>query len=341
MDALPASNLLLQFRLWMTCDCRLRKVETSVRACRLDQRAAAGLNALPPACRLELYGAAVITFTASGPRVSVSGLAVYLDNWAVIELAKHDLTRRQRFVDAVCTGDVDLLFSVTNAAELIGPQGESRDAVRAFLDKIGPHWFPVLLSAIDAIARETQGDAPAKSCVADKFFLSYWAHRVRGYTPGSGKIIDMSEIFRLGAMLDWLGPQRESIREGSAELGDALANMIRRHRADSEANPRWLDQHFPRLQFNPSKPAMFTYVNLVRTLITEAKSHQLNSHDGMDFCHAVIGSAFASFATLDTEWKRRIQTLPPHRLAFVYDPSQLDQMVTDIELTLKRRGSLS
>ncbi len=305
------------------------------------RKRAAYLNAVARACRLELHYSTMITFTPSGPRVTVSGLAVYLDNWAVIELAKHDPLRRQRFVDALRTGDADLLFSITNAAELTGPQGESRDAVRAFLDEIGPHWFPVLLSAIDVIARETQGAAPAKSCVADEFFLTYWAHRVRGCTPGSGKVIDMSEVFRLGAMLDWLGPQRESIRQGSADLGDSLGKMICRHRADSDADPKWLDQHFPRLQFNPSKPAMFTYVNLVRTLIIEAKSHHLNSRDGMDFCHTVIGSAFASFATLDTEWKRRIETLPPHRLAFIYDPSQLDQMIMDIELTLKRRGSLS
>src|SRR5260370_41999115 len=125
----------------------------------------------------------MIGFTASGPRVTVSDLAIYLDNWAIIELAKHDPSRRQRFIDSLSTGGADLLFSVTNAAELTGPQGKSRDAVRVFLEKIGPHWFPVVLNSMDAIQREVDGAAPAKSCVAEEFLMSYWAHRTKDYTP--------------------------------------------------------------------------------------------------------------------------------------------------------------
>jgi hypothetical protein len=40
-----------------------------------------------------------LTFNAS-----VSGLAIYLDNFSLIALAKGDPLRRQRFVDAVHTG---------------------------------------------------------------------------------------------------------------------------------------------------------------------------------------------------------------------------------------------
>jgi hypothetical protein len=52
----------------------------------------------------------------------------------------------------------------------------------------------------------------------------------------------------------------------------------------------------------------------------------------MDFCHAVMAGAFASFATLDKHWKRRVGGLPtPNGLAHIYFGPELDKMVTDME----------
>ena len=88
---------------------------------------------------------------------------------------------------------------------------------------------------------------------------------------------------------------------------------------------------------NRSKgPASFAWFNLTKILIIESKSHQVKKGDGIDFCHAVMGSAFAKFAALDNNWKRRVEALPkPNGLARIYGPQELDQMVTDIELALK------
>src|SRR2546427_478796 len=81
-----------------------------------------------------------VTSTIDGPpltfNASVSGLAVYLDNFSLIDPAKGEPLRRKRFTDALRKG-ADLLFSVTNAAELAGPQGRSLDAVRALWTKSG------------------------------------------------------------------------------------------------------------------------------------------------------------------------------------------------------------
>src|SRR5437660_3703628 len=85
-------------------------------------------------------------------KASVSGAVVHLDNWAIGDLAERDPSRRMRFIEAM--RGMDLLFSVTNAAELSGPQGRSADAIRAFLDEIGPRWFPAELSPIDVMDRE-------------------------------------------------------------------------------------------------------------------------------------------------------------------------------------------
>ncbi len=279
------------------------------------------------------------TMSNDGPltfNATVSGLAVYLDNWAVIDLAKGDPSRRRRFVDALHSG-ADLLFSVTNAAELAGPQGRSAHAARTFLDELGPHWFPVELNTFEVLKREWAGSAPDACCVSSDFMRSYFRDRTKGYTPGSGKIISLSDdFFRLGAVLDWVGPQRESILKTSKEFDAVLKTEICVKRLEYERNPSMLEKGAAQA-FNPSRRATFACVNLVRTLIVEAKGHPLKPGDALDFSHAVMASAFATVATLDKHWKRRVEGLPkPNGLARIYYQPELDQMVTDIESWVKQ-----
>ena len=56
--------------------------------------------------------------------VSTRGVMVFLDAWFIKKLAKDDLARRRRFIEAVHCG-ADILLSVSNAAELTGPQLDS------------------------------------------------------------------------------------------------------------------------------------------------------------------------------------------------------------------------
>lgn len=93
---------------------------------------------------------------------SVSGPVVYLDNWAIGDLAEREASRRKRFIAALHSG-MDLLFSVTNAAELSGPQGKSADAIKVLSDEIGPRWFPARLDPTEVIKRELVGRARAPS----------------------------------------------------------------------------------------------------------------------------------------------------------------------------------
>jgi hypothetical protein len=107
-----------------------------------------------------------------------------------------------------------------------------------------------------------------------------------------------------------------------------------------ERDAKSLDRRWPRLPFNASKPASFTFGNLMRTLIMEAKTSPLKKGEGLDFCHAVLASSYSTFATLDKHWKRRVENLPkPNRLARIYSAPELDQMVTDIESFLAHRAA--
>jgi hypothetical protein len=268
---------------------------------------------------------------------TLSGLAVYLDNWAVIDLAKGDPSRRRRFIDAVCNGG-DLLFSGANAAELTGPQGRSFDTVKSFLDQIGPHWFPVELNPFEVVERELNGANLAESCGSKDFMHAYFRDRTKDCSSGSGKIIDLSQdFFSLGAVMDWAA-QSNSIPNQSAKFDDVL-RTIRERRTEYERNPSRLDQKFR--MFNPSQPATFACGNLLRTLIVESKAYQIKKGDGLDFCHAVMASAFASVAALDKHWKRRVENLPkPNKLAHIYSRRELDTMVTDIESWVSQSSAL-
>jgi hypothetical protein len=267
----------------------------------------------------------------------VAGLAVYLDNWAIYDLAEKEPTRRDRFTRAIRMG-ADLLFSAANLAELGGPTGRSADLVRAFLDDIGPHWFPIELDTIAVVKRELKGVDKERVCVSRDLLMDIV--NVHVHQRSSSRIINFSpdEFFRLGAVLDWAGPQRDSLCRGSANMDVALRNRIALHARRWKKEPRSLDKELPPMPFEHDRPASFAFCHLLHGLVKSG--HSPRKHDGLDFSHAVMGSAFAHFAALDTKWKERIEELSkPNGLASVYCPSELDKLVDDLETAVLRKAS--
>ncbi len=175
-------------------------------------------------------------------KASINGPAVYLDNWALIELAKKDPARRRRFIAAVNAG-AEVVFSVANAAELSGPKGASAEAVKSFLNEIGPHWYPAKLNPTEVVELEIKRKDPADVCIDEHFFKSYVADRIRS---SSGKPISLSDaFFSLAPILDRLGPQRKSISEGSKEFDQMLKNKMSVARDMCKRHPALLDKKFP------------------------------------------------------------------------------------------------
>ncbi|MFZ1005806.1 MAG: hypothetical protein WAN65_03150 [Candidatus Sulfotelmatobacter sp.] len=105
------------------------------------------------------------------------------------------------------------------------------------------------------------------------------------------------------------------------------------HWTEYRKDPGWLDAKLPELPFMVGRPATYVYGNLLRLLVREAKGWTIMQNDGIDFGHAVIGTAYASIATLDKHWKRRVEAIlpKPNKLARIYYQPQLDKMVQDIE----------
>jgi hypothetical protein len=125
----------------------------------------------------------VITITSHptelfGMHASVDGLPVYLDLFAIKELAKGNPARRKRFISLLNRG-VEILFSVANAAELSGPQGASFDRMLAFLDEIGPRWFPVEFDPYVCIQRERELSDPLTYCFSERLLKTFTATEIR------------------------------------------------------------------------------------------------------------------------------------------------------------------
>jgi len=269
-----------------------------------------------------------------GLESSVRGIAVYLDTFAIKSLAKGDASLRQRFIAALYDG-ADLLFSIANAMEVSGAQGASSQAVRAFLDDLGPNWYPIEMVPQIVMQREAAGLPPSKCCVADELLRAFFSNRTCEDLPGSGRVIDLSEgFFRLGAFVDWLAPQRDEHLRQSRELDSVLKEKVPLLRAKHRQNPGWLDRAMPQVQFDADRPATFTFVGLMRDLVCD-NGYQMRKGDGIDFCHAVMATAFSTIATLDKQWKRRVQNLPkPNKIPHIYYEPELGAMIDAVEAGL-------
>lgn len=258
------------------------------------------------------------------------GYSVYLDNDSLIELAKRCPVRRQRFVNAL-RGKATLLFSWASAVEIAGPQGDSAEAVRAFLDSIGPDWVPLESNAWEVARREEAG-LTSGVAVSEHFLKAYFEGRSSEPPPGGFLDLSSETFFRLGAVLDWVQEIRDKVQSHRDQLDEALRQRLVHLRTEYNRDRALLDWHLPSLPFETQRPATFVLVHLQRLLVQELNAYKFMPHDGLDFCHAVMATAYGSLVTLDKHWKRRVQSLPyASRLARVYYRPELDHLVDDLE----------
>jgi hypothetical protein len=265
-------------------------------------------------------------------------LGVYLDNDSLIELATGAKSRRQRFLDALAIGG-DLLFSYTNAVEIAGPQGKTATAIRSFLDDVKSYWTPLGMNPWEVAWREANGFL-GQAPVSESFMKAYCEERIYDLREGHGEVLDLSadSFFRLSSVLDWVQEHRDDIRGHAGEVDLKFCSLLKQLRDDHDKNQSALDREAPPVPLDHQRPATFVLNHLLRMLVLEANAFHYKKNDGLDFCHAVLASAYGSMITLDKQWKRRVENLPSHnRLAKVYYRPQVDELVNLLEgLTASR-----
>ncbi len=257
----------------------------------------------------------MIRFTSESGRPVCEAFAkgrysVYLDNDSLITLAKTpNPEMRERFVAAIKNGG-NLLFSLANAVEISGPQENSAEAVRSFLDSIGPHWVPIELNPMTVVNREQKVGAE-QAVVSRKFMEVFVERRAYDLSPNGSLVVDLSpeSFFRLGSVMDWVQEARDSIRADIRVMDEALRTRLQELRSEYEKDSVGFDKLLPAASFEEQQPATFVFVHLLRLLVKEAKAFQFKENDALDFCHAVLGTAYGSLATLDKQWKGRVARL--------------------------------
>ena len=139
-------------------------------------------------------------------------------------------------------------------------------------------------------------------------------------------------FFRLGSVLDWVQEHRDDMRRYAREVDHMFCSCLKQLRDDYDKNPSALDHDAPSMPLDRQRPATFVLTQLLRMLVLEARAFQYKKNDGLDFCHAVLASAYGSVITLDKQWKRRVENLPFYNhLAKVYYRPQVDELVDLLE----------
>ncbi|MDH5575592.1 MAG: hypothetical protein OEY80_08930 [Nitrospirota bacterium] len=286
----------------------------------------------------------MIKFTSENEKVfcdaEVRGFGVYLDTWALIDLANGSESRRHQVVDSIRQGGT-LLFSWANAMEIGALSGASSDAIRIFLQSIGPHWFPLELNPWKVVKKENAGLLES-AAISEHFMKAYVEERISDLSTNGDNLLNLSgAFFDLSTVLNWLQESRERIKTDKEKLDQALKNHIKQARDDYDKDPNSFNYEYPEISYDPRLPATFVLNNLMRMLVREAKAFSFKKGDGLDFSHAVLAAAFGSMVTLDKQWQRRIRELPQsNHLAKVFYRNELDQFVKVLKECLDLRNAL-
>ena len=189
--------------------------------------------------------------------------------------------------------------------------------------------------------REQVGVPRERSPIAERFVKSYVEQRMSDFSAHGTGIIDLSDtFFDLSAVAEWARTDRDCIRAEAVEADCAVKRLIERIGNACGTDRAVLDERFPPVRYDPLRPACFALRHLLRTLVIERKAFQLKDGDAADLCHAVIGTAYGSIATLDRQWKRRVEGLPhPNGLACPFYRRQIDELVDTFEALIVRSNT--
>ena len=140
----------------------------------------------------------------------LEGVAVYLDNWAIIELANGDPKRRERFVNALKSCG-SLMFSFTNSIELGEAEHEPASACARSWTKSARTGFPIELNPWTVMDREIAGQTNPTPCISTLFIETFTQDRMFEQSPGGSKVVDLSpeNFFTLTSVMKWANEKKD------------------------------------------------------------------------------------------------------------------------------------
>jgi hypothetical protein len=244
---------------------------------------------------------------------------VYLDNWALSRALAVDETRRERFLETFKTKGT-LLFSWVNVMELGNSIFNRSAPIRLLLDGIGEQWFPIESNPFASIKKENSQQGAANSPAFSETLL-------RAYYPHvHGGVLTLSSVFDL-LRHDNGAKARGAQQQLKATVQQFIDEIKQGHRLD----PTWLDKRYPTLAFDPQRPTLFVFTELLRGLASE-RGFTFTPNDGIDLFHATVPVAYSDFVLLDRSWTRRVRALSmPGRALYAFAEPELDGFLDAFE----------
>jgi hypothetical protein len=237
---------------------------------------------------------------------------VYLDNWAMSRVLANNGPRRKRFVEIFKVKGT-LLFSWANVLEL--PHYEP---IRVLFEGIGEHWFPLEWNPFACIRKENALKPGDNTPVFSETFIQAYYPHIHGQSPTLSSVLDLLR-------LDSGGKARRDKIKGT--IKQFVDEVKRGHSTD----PDWLDKKYPLLPFDPQRPTLFVFTQLLRALASEG-GFTFTPNDGVDLFHTAVPVAYSDFVLLDKAWARRARAVSmPDRRFYAFYGAEIDQFLDAFE----------
>lgn len=244
---------------------------------------------------------------------------VYLDNWAVIKIARN-VDWQRRFVSALKQKEGTLLFSILNIIELGRKTKELAD-IEIFLHQIGTDWCLVDINPPAVIEREKESNTAMPPNFDEQALRSYYPY-IHGAPLTLGKIISLIQ-------------GQKNRYEVIYDMFEPLVKQVTQMREDIErGDPRINPDAYKTSRFNPEQPTLYVYYSLMRKTLygnfTITKNHLC------DLQHATAALAYADFILLDKHWtqlaKDSLKELPNiKQRVFKDSPKEMEKFLKTLE----------
>jgi hypothetical protein len=248
---------------------------------------------------------------------------IYLDHWAM-RLFAEDTARRERFREVLKTKGT-VLISIMNIREIADNTGQSATNLRAFLDAIGPRWFPISVNARRIAEREDSykvGDNPpmlGDAIVRDDKFRQ----RLEGNDVSLAGLVDLT---RAEDGMELIAAARKD--------EDLVICGMQYWRNECATNKKILKEKWPKVRFDVAKPMRSIYNYIMRLCITD--SFTFDDNHVRDLLHTTVPMAYADLVLLDPHWagqanKVRKQLGLSEERPRLYTKATVDDFLADFE----------
>jgi len=120
-------------------------------------------------------------------------------------------------------------------------------------------------------------------------------------------------------------------KETQQEVKSVSRQLIDKIKRRDKLGQDWLDKQYPHLPFDPRRPTLFVFTELLRALASE-KGLAFTPNDGIDLLHASVPTAYGDFVLLDKSWTRRVRDLKmPGHLLYAFAEPELDSFLDAFE----------